>query len=114
MPRHALGLAPSHSARLDWMGAYCHGHGSRSISRGARPRKTTWAPHISRIHVVFRQVVSVDWRGIGPDLPVLSSIDWRAAALSAMAMIAMFRLRLGMLPTLAICGLAGMVLAALG
>ncbi|MFG1238190.1 hypothetical protein V5F63_13445 [Xanthobacter autotrophicus DSM 597] len=56
----------------------------------------------------------MDWRGIGPDLPVLSSIDWRAAALSAMAMIAMFRLRLGMLPTLAICGLAGMVLAALG
>ncbi|UDQ90122.1 chromate efflux transporter [Xanthobacter autotrophicus] len=66
------------------------------------------------IHVVFRQVVSVDWYGIGPDLPVLSSIDWRAAALSAMAMLAMFRLRLGMLPTLAACGLAGMVLAALG
>ncbi|MBP2151300.1 hypothetical protein [Xanthobacter flavus] len=56
----------------------------------------------------------LDWRGIGPDLPVLSSIDWRAAALSAMAIIAMFRLRLGMLPTLAACGVAGMVLAALG
>lgn len=66
------------------------------------------------IHVVFRQVVSVDWHGIETDVPVLSSIDWRAAVLSAMAMFAMFRLKLGMLPTLAVCGLAGMVLSALG
>lgn len=56
----------------------------------------------------------MDWRGIGPVLPVLSSIGWRAAALSAMAMLAMFRLRLGMLPTLVACGVAGVVLAALG
>lgn len=66
------------------------------------------------VHVIFRQVVSVDWHGIGVDLPVFSSIDWRAAVLSAMAMLAMFRLKLGMLTTLAMCGLAGMVLSALG
>ena len=66
------------------------------------------------IHVAFRQVVSVDWHGVGPDLPVLSSIDRRAAALSALAMLAMFRLRLGMLATLAACGVAGVVLAVLG
>ncbi len=66
------------------------------------------------IHVVSRQMVSVDWHGIGPHLPVLSSVDWRAAALSAMALLAMFRLRLGMLSTLVVCGLAGMALAALG
>ncbi len=66
------------------------------------------------IHVVFRQVVSVDWRGIGPDLPVPSSIDRRAAALSALAMLAMFRFRLGMLPTLAACGVSGVVRSVLG
>ena len=65
------------------------------------------------IHVVFRQVVSVDWHGIEPDLPLLSSIDWRAAVLAAVAMFAMFRLKLGMLPTLAICGFAGVVLSGL-
>ena len=65
------------------------------------------------MHLAFRQVVSLDWHGIGPDLPLLSSINWRAAALSAMAQLAMFRLELGMLPTLAACG-AGVALAALG
>ncbi|MFG1300579.1 chromate efflux transporter [Xanthobacter sp. V3C-3] len=66
------------------------------------------------VHVVFQQVVSVDWHGIGPDLPVLSSVDWRAAALSAMAMLAMFRFKLGMLHTLGVCGLAGVALSAFG
>ncbi len=49
-----------------------------------------------------------------PGLPVLSSIDWRAAALSAMAMLAMVRLRLGILPTLVACGVAEVVLSVLG
>ena len=49
-----------------------------------------------------------------PGLPVLSSIDWSAAALSAMAMRATFRLRLGFFPTLATCAVAEAVLAALG
>ncbi|WP_394051799.1 chromate transporter [Xanthobacter versatilis] len=31
------------------------------------------------IHVVFRQTVNVDWHGVEPDLPLLSSIDWRAS-----------------------------------
>ncbi|MFG1352183.1 hypothetical protein [Xanthobacter autotrophicus] len=56
----------------------------------------------------------MDWHGIEPDLPLLSSIDRRAAVLAAVAMFAMFRLKLEMLPTLAVCGLAGMVLSALG
>ncbi|MFG1377351.1 hypothetical protein [Xanthobacter autotrophicus] len=89
-------------------------------STGRPPRVSISAPTILNlalwfaIHIVFRQVMTVDWHGIGPDLPVLSSIDWRAAVLSAMAMLAMFRLRLGMLPTLAICNLAAMVLLASG
>lgn len=45
--------------------------------------------------------------GIGPDLPVLSSIDWRAALLAAAAIVAMLRFKVGMIPTLAVCAAAG-------
>jgi len=62
------------------------------------------------LHVVFRQVRAVEILGITPDLPVLSSWDWRAALLSAAAMVAMLRLRIGMIPTLAISALAGVSL----
>ncbi|PBB19293.1 chromate efflux transporter [Mesorhizobium sp. WSM4313] len=62
------------------------------------------------LHVVFGKVASVGW---GVEVPVLSSLDWRAALLSAAAMVAMFRLKLGMLPTLAGSALAGLALQAL-
>lgn len=59
------------------------------------------------LHVIFRQVQTLDILGIGPDVPVLGSIDWRAAILAAAAMIAMLRFKLGMLPTLAACAVFG-------
>ncbi|OHV59446.1 chromate transporter [Mesorhizobium sp. LCM 4577] len=62
------------------------------------------------LHVVFGKVASVGW---GVEVPVLPSLDWRAALLSAAAMVAMFRLKLGMLPTLAGAALAGLALQAL-
>ena len=62
------------------------------------------------VHVIFGQVRSV---GFGSEIPVLSSIDWRAALLSAASMIAMLKLKIGMLPTLAASALAGLVLLAL-
>jgi chromate transporter len=62
------------------------------------------------LHVVFGKVESVGW---GVEVPVLSSLDWRAALLSAAAMVAMLRLKTGMLPTLAGSALAGLVLQAL-
>jgi chromate transporter len=62
------------------------------------------------LHVVFGKVESVGW---GVEVPVLSSLDWRAALLSAAAMVAMFRLKLGMLPTLAGSALVGFALLAL-
>ncbi|RJT40883.1 chromate efflux transporter [Mesorhizobium waimense] len=61
------------------------------------------------LHVVFGQVRSV---GLGMEVPVLSSLDWRAALLAAAAMVAMLRLKIGMLPTLAGSALAGLVLQA--
>ncbi|MBS7545029.1 chromate efflux transporter [Ancylobacter oerskovii] len=59
------------------------------------------------LHVVFRQVESVDILGLRPDLPVPGSIDWAAAALAAAALVATLWLRAGMFTTLAGCALAG-------
>lgn len=62
------------------------------------------------LHVVFHEVRTFGVLGIGPDVPVLSSIDWRAAALAATAMIAMLRFRIGMIPTLVVCATTGAAL----
>ncbi|TPL99982.1 chromate efflux transporter [Mesorhizobium sp. B2-3-11] len=63
------------------------------------------------LHVVFREV---QMTGLGMNVPVLSSIDWRAALLSLAAMVAILRLKTGVLPTLAGCALAGVLLLAAG
>jgi chromate transporter len=40
-------------------------------------------------------------------------LDWRAAALSALALVAMLRFKLGMLKTLALCAAGGLALGSL-
>ncbi|MER9652724.1 chromate efflux transporter [Mesorhizobium sp. M0152] len=61
------------------------------------------------LHVIFGEVRSI---GPGLNVPVLSSVDWRAALLSCAAMIAILKLKIGMLPTLAGSALAGVLLSA--
>ncbi|MGU3493938.1 chromate efflux transporter [Xanthobacteraceae bacterium A53D] len=63
------------------------------------------------LHVIFREVHPVEFLGITPNVPRLDTIDWRAALLAALAMVAMLRFRIGMIPTLLACGLAGAMLA---
>jgi chromate transporter len=65
------------------------------------------------LHVLFREVRRVELLFASPDWPVLASLDWRAALLSAAAMVAMLRFKTGMIPTLAACAAAGMVLTRL-
>lgn len=65
------------------------------------------------LHVIFREIRPLRIYGIGPDVPVFASIDWWAAALSAAAMLAMLRFRLGMVPTLLACGMLGILIAPL-
>jgi chromate transporter len=62
------------------------------------------------LHVVFEEVRTV---AFGMDVPVLSSLDWRAALLASAAMVAMLKFRTGMLATLAGSALAGLPLQAL-
>lgn len=61
------------------------------------------------IHVVWREVAMVNAGPLSLELPVMRSIDWIAAALSALALGAVFRLKLGMATVLggaAVLGLA--------
>ncbi|WP_376710701.1 chromate efflux transporter [Pseudochrobactrum lubricantis] len=64
------------------------------------------------LHVIFREVRSLDLWGVRPDVPILSSIDWTAAAFTLATMIAMFRFKAGMLMTLAVSAIAGLALRA--
>jgi chromate transporter len=62
------------------------------------------------LHVLFRDVGEISFGWFRPAWPDFLSLDWKAALLSAFAMLAMFRWRFGMLPTLAVCGAAGLAL----
>jgi chromate transporter len=61
------------------------------------------------LHVLFARVTL--WRGIS--VPDPASLDWRAAALTVLAFLLLFRTRLGVLWTLAVCAVAGVGIAAL-
>ena len=60
------------------------------------------------LHVLFRELRPVAFFGASrPDLPVLSSLDWRAAVLSAVAMVLLLKLRLGLAATLGLSAALG-------
>ena len=66
------------------------------------------------IHSIFRQTVPVRAFPLSFDAPVLTSVDGWALALALAAAIAIFRFKVGMIPTLAACCLAGIVLYLVG
>ena len=61
------------------------------------------------LHTWFRETRPVRVGGLGFDAPVPSSLDPWALALSAAAMVAIFRFRIGPLPVLAACAAAGIL-----
>jgi chromate transporter len=65
------------------------------------------------LHVLFEVVRPVMIGPLAPDLPVLASLDWRAAVLAVAAVIALLRFKLGMIPVLAACAAAGVLLVRL-
>ena len=60
--------------------------------------------------LLFRNVGEINLGWLRPSWPEWWSLDWKAALLSTFAMLAMFRWHVGMLPTLAVCGAAGLIL----
>ncbi|MBC7139578.1 MAG: chromate efflux transporter [Defluviimonas sp.] len=62
------------------------------------------------VHVVWREVARIEAGPLSLDLPVLASVDPAAAALSALALIAVFRWRLGMTTVLAGAAALGLAL----
>jgi chromate transporter len=62
------------------------------------------------LHALFGEVRVVQLGPLSPSVPVLGTLDPWAALLAAGAMVAMFRFKVGMLPTLAGCAVAGAVI----
>jgi chromate transporter len=62
------------------------------------------------IHTIFRETVPVHAFPFSFDAPLLASVDWLALALSIAAAIAIFRFKVGMIPTLAACCIVGLAL----
>jgi len=65
-------------------------------------------------HTIFRATWKVQEYGLSFDAPVLSSVNVFALLLALAAVIAMFRLRVGMVRTLAGCSVAGVLLFLVG
>jgi chromate transporter len=66
------------------------------------------------IHTIFKGVRPIEWGIFSFDAPVLASINLWALLLSGAAIIAMFRFKIGMLPTLAATSVAGIALYGAG
>ncbi|PWC35026.1 chromate efflux transporter [Azospirillum sp. TSO22-1] len=62
------------------------------------------------LHVLFRAVVELRAGPLALDVPVLASIDLASLALTVGAMLAVFRFKVGMIPVLAACSAAGLLL----
>jgi chromate transporter len=66
------------------------------------------------IHTIFREVFHIGQFGLSFDSPVFASVNAWALLLSAAAILAIFRFKVGMIPTLIGCSLAGLGLFLVG
>ena len=62
------------------------------------------------IHSVFHETRPLNEYGLSVDMPIPSSLDPWALALSVAAVIAIFRFKVGMIPTLIACSAVGVLL----
>jgi chromate transporter len=60
------------------------------------------------LNLLFTQTFDLNWGIISLQLPLLASVHWAALALSALACIMLFGLKLRMLTMLGLCALLGM------
>jgi chromate transporter len=62
------------------------------------------------IHTIFAEVRPFRWGPLDVDVPALASVRVWSLLLSAAAIVAMFRFKVGMIPTLVACSAAGIAL----
>jgi chromate transporter len=62
------------------------------------------------LHVLFREVVEVNAFGMTLDVPVWRTVNIASLVLTVAAVLAIFRFRIGMIPTLAACAGIGVLL----
>jgi chromate transporter len=62
------------------------------------------------VHVIWREVVTLHAGPLSLELPVMASVNWAAAGLSALALVAVFRLGLGMATVLGGAAALGLAL----
>jgi chromate transporter len=65
------------------------------------------------LHYIFRESAPLAFGPVRIDAPIWSTLDLTALLLSAAALIAMFRFKAGVIPVLAACAAAGLVLRGL-
>jgi chromate transporter len=61
------------------------------------------------LHTLFGIVEDRAMYGMVLHVPILVSVNWPAVVLSLIAVAAVFRFRIGMLPTLALCSALGLL-----
>jgi len=66
------------------------------------------------LHVLFQKVERVSTGQLHFDMPDWTSLDWRAALLSATALFLVFALRWNVLKTLGVLALAGLAVSQIG
>jgi chromate transporter len=62
------------------------------------------------LHVLFREVVEVEALGMTLDVPVWRTVNIASLVLTVAAVLAIFRFKIGMIPTLAACAGIGVLL----
>jgi chromate transporter len=62
------------------------------------------------LHTIFAELRPLVWGPVHFDVPVLGSVNLWALLLTVTAVVAVFRLKIGMIPVLAGCALAGLLL----
>jgi chromate transporter len=65
------------------------------------------------LHYVFRSLVPRKFGPISIDVPIWSTIDLAALALAVASLVAMFRFKLGVIPVLGACAVAGLAVRGL-
>ncbi|AXU19184.1 chromate transporter [Novosphingobium sp. THN1] len=63
------------------------------------------------LHVLFARIAPISAGPITLDLPDIASLDWKALVITVASAVMIFRLRMGIITTLGVCALAGLVLA---